>query len=197
MMKRNRNIDIIRAIAIILVVLYHIYAITGISIKNSVLEPFLVYGGILGVSLFFVLSGFGIYNSLRNQDDKNKKFNYHDYIKKRFKRIAPQYYISMIVLLLFTSNAIYISKDQTLTLFSHIFFFHNLFYTMAGAISGVCWTLGVTFQFYLVAPFIYKAVEKKPKLTFTISFFLSILLKYFIYHFIFFFLLIISTSLKV
>lgn len=183
-MKRNRNIDIIRAVAVLMVVLYHIYAITGLSTDNVILKPFLIYGGIVGVSIFFALSGFGIYNSLKNQEEKKEKFVYHKYLGKRFSRLAPQYYFSLIFLLLFTSNAIYLSIDHLLTIFSHIFFFHNLYYTMAGAISGVCWTLGVTFQFYLIAPYLYKLLEKKPKLTLVSSFVVSISLKYFIFHFI-------------
>lgn len=184
MMKRNRNIDIIRAVAVLMVVLYHIYAITGLSTNNIILKPFLIYGGIVGVSVFFTLSGFGIYNSLKNQEERKEKFVYHKYLGKRFSRLAPQYYFSLIFLLLFTSNAIYLSMDHFLTIFSHIFFFHNLYYTMAGAISGVCWTLGVTFQFYLIAPYLYKLLEKKPKLTLISSFVISIALKYFIFHFI-------------
>lgn len=183
-MKRNRNIDIIRAIAVLMVVLYHIYAITGLSTNNTIISPFLNYGGIVGVAIFFTLSGFGIYNSLKNQEERKEKFVYHTYLGKRFSRLAPQYYFSLIFLLLFTGNAVYLSISHLLTIFSHVFFFHNLFYTMAGAISGVCWTLGVTFQFYLIAPYLYKLLEKKPKITLISSFIISILLKYVIFHFV-------------
>ena len=182
--EKNKNIDIIRAIAILLVLFYHIYAITGISFNNEITDTFLEYGGVIGVCLFFILSGFGIYNSLKNQEVSNKEFSFNDYIKKRFWRIAPQYYFSLIILLLFSSNAIYLSNDHLLTIISHIFFFHNFFYTIAGAISGVCWTLAVTFQFYLIAPFIYYIFKKYPKMVLISSYILSFLLKYFIFHFI-------------
>jgi predicted acyltransferases len=183
-MKRNRNIDIIRAIAILLVVLYHIFAITGINFNNDILSLFIEYGGIVGVSTFFILSGFGIYKSLKSSEEKNEKFSYRKYMKKRFFRIAPQYYFSLLVMLFFTSNAIYISKDQILTLISHIFFFHNFFYTIAGAISGVCWTLAVTFQFYLIAPYIYKLFKKYPKITLILSYIICFVLKFIIFHYI-------------
>ena len=183
-MKRNLNIDIVRAIAILMVLVYHIYAITGITVHNKILNSFLIYGGIVGVALFLILSGYGIYCSLKYQQNKKEKFEYSKYIQKRFLRIAPQYYISLIVLLLFTGNAVYLSKDHIITLVSHIFFFHNLFYTIAGAISGVCWTLALIFQFYLIAPFLFKLMEKKPKLTLVSSFILSIFFKIFIFHFL-------------
>ncbi|MDE5586845.1 MAG: acyltransferase, partial [Bacilli bacterium] len=134
--------------------------------------------------MFFMLSGFGIYNSLKNQEEQHKKFKYMNYIKKRLKRVAPQYYVSLGFLLLITGSAAYLSRDHIITLFSHLFFFHNLYYTAAGAISGVCWTLGVTFQFYLIAPFLYHYLERKPKITLFLSFFFSLFIKVFIFHFI-------------
>lgn len=184
-MKRNKNIDIIRAIAILLVVIYHIFAMTNIPINNAIIKPFVVYGGIVGVSLFFILSGFGIYNSLKYQEVQHKKFNYHQYITKRLKRLAPQYYFSLIFLLFFTNQAIYLANEQILNIVSHFLFFNNLFYTMAGVINGVCWTIGIIFQFYLIAPYLYKAIEKRPWTTLILSFIISISLKVFMYHFIF------------
>jgi peptidoglycan/LPS O-acetylase OafA/YrhL len=72
-MKRNKNIDIIRAFAILMVLIYHIYAITGIATKNNIIDTFLIYGGVVGVCIFFILSGFGIYNLLINKEDKKAK----------------------------------------------------------------------------------------------------------------------------
>lgn len=184
-MKRNKNVDIIRAIAILLVVVFHIYATTDIKFNIPILDTFLVYGGIIGVSTFFILSGYGIYCSLRNQENKKEKFSYRDYMIKRIKRIAPQYYFSLIILLFFTGGAIYLAKDQIYNLVSHLFFFHSNYYRASGAISGVCWTIGVIFQFYLIAPLLYRAIQKRPKLTLLISIILSIGIKFFLYHYVF------------
>lgn len=183
-MKRNKNIDIIRAFAILMVLIYHIYAITGIATKKNIIDTFLIYGGVVGVCIFFILSGFGIYNLLRNKEDKKEKFVYHEYLGKRFLRVAPQYYISLVVVLLLTNGAAYLSSDHLLNFISHAFFFHNLFYTLAGAISGVCWTLAVIFQFYIIAPLLYKAIQKNPFITLILSFFGSLILKYLIFHFL-------------
>lgn len=182
--ERNKSVDFIRAFAILMVLFYHVYAITNISFNNKIVMTFLEYGGVIGVCTFFVLSGFGIYNSFNKKEIMNEKFSYNLYIKKRFLRIAPQYYFSLIVMLLFTSSAVYISREHILTLISHIFFFHNFYYTMAGAISGVCWTLAVTFQFYLIAPAIYYIFKKYPKLVLLFSYLISFLLKVFVFHFI-------------
>lgn len=184
-MRRNKNIDIIRSIAILSVVFYHIFAITGITINYPIIRTFIFYGGEFGVSIFFILSGYSIYCSLKNKELSGEKFSYWNYLGKRIKRLAPQYYFSLSLILLFTGGAVYLSQGHLLNLFSHVFFFHNLFPSIAGAISGVCWTLGVIFQFYIIAPYIYKIIKKYPKITMIISVIISIVLKYLIFHFIF------------
>ena len=182
-MKRNLNIDIVRAIAILSVLIYHIFAITGVKLfQNDFLDTYISYGGEYGVAIFFILSGFGIYSSLSRKKDN---FNYFDYIKKRLVRILPQYYICLAFLLLFTGSAVYLNKSQIYNLFSHFFLFHDQYPSAAGAINGVCWTLGVIFQFYLIAPFLYKCIEKFPKLTVLVSFIISLGIKMFLFHFIF------------
>ena len=180
-MKRNKNIDIVRAFAVIAVVVYHIYAITGVNFSLKPIQILLQYGGEYGVAVFFILSGFSIYVSLSS---KKENFTYHNFITKRLERILPQYYISLFFLLLFTSAAAYLSSYHIYNLFSHIFLFHDWYPSTAGAISGVCWTLGVIFQFYLISPLLYKAIEKKPKLTLFISLIFSIGIKAFLYHFV-------------
>lgn len=176
--KRKEYIEILRTIAILYVVIYHIYAITNITFKSNILNTLISLGGDIGVSIFFVISGFGIYSYL----NKNPKINFIDYIKNRIKKIAPNYYLSILVMLLFSSSAIYIGKDYILNLLSHLFFFHNIFYSYHGAISGVLWTMGVIFQFYLVAPFLKKIMDKKPKLTLIASIMLTILLKAIVFY---------------
>lgn len=140
-----------------------------------------LWGGELGVSIFFVISGFSIYKNL----SKNQNQNYLDFIKNRIKRIGPHYYISLFLVLILTNCAIYISADHMLNLVSHTFFFHNLFYSYHGAINGVLWTMGVIFQFYLIAPLLKKCVDKSPVPTFIVSTFIAIMIKYILFYYIF------------
>lgn len=178
-MKHNKNIDYLRAISILMVVIYHIYVITEMSFSNIYLNNIISFGGNLGVSFFFFISGYSIYKSL-----SKKETVYKEYLKKRLKRIAPHYYISLVVGILFTSAAVYISKEHLLNIISHVFFFHNLFYSCHGAINGVLWTMGVIFQFYLIAPLLKKSIDKYPKLTYVLSLILSLLIKWVIYYII-------------
>lgn len=175
-MKRNSNIDILRTYSIILIIIYHIYAIFNIRI-NEYLDAFISLGGEAGVTAFFVLSGISIYFSLNK--DHSSFFNY---LKKRMIRILPQYYISIIIVLFFTSGCAYLAINHIPSLVSHLLLIHNLFYNYHGSISGVLWTIGVIWWFYILAFIIYKKFDKYPKTTTIISIIITILSKIVIFN---------------
>ena len=180
--ERNRNIDIIRALAILIILVYHIFAITNVKLVNGNLRYFVQYGGEYGVTVFFIISGFSIYKSLSRRKDN---FKYGTFIKDRLKRILPQYYISLIILILFTgSTVVLFSKEQIWNLLSHVFLAHGFFYSHQGSISGVAWTLTPIFCFYLFAPLLFKCLEKKPKLTVCLSILVSCIIKAIIFNFL-------------
>ncbi len=176
-MKRNKNIDYLRSLSILLIVVYHIYIVSGLTFPNAYLNTFISFGGELGVSFFFFISGYSIFKSL-----SKKKINYLEYLKQRVKRIAPHYYISLTISLLFTSAIVYLNKEHLLNLVSHLFFFHNLFFTCHGTINGVLWTMGIIFQFYLIAPLLYKLLNKRPILTLFFSVVFSLGCKWLIFY---------------
>ena len=70
---RIKALDGLRAVAIIGVVLFHM--------RPSALE-----GGFLGVTLFFVLTGYFITRSILRGLDRTGEFSYADYLKKRVRR---------------------------------------------------------------------------------------------------------------
>lgn len=172
-------IDILRAIALLYMVIYYIFVITGIRFQAETINNIISFGGEIGVSIFFVISGYSIYKSL----DKQKDFHYGTYIKKRLKRIGPHYYISIIIALLFTSAVVYLNKKHLLNILTHFFFLHNLFFEYHGAISGVLWTMGVIFQFYLIAPLLKKWIDKHPLITVLFSLIFSCIIKTFLYKY--------------
>lgn len=176
---RNLNIDWIRGIAILMVVIYHITVVGNIKFKSEIINTLISAGGDLGVTIFFILSGYSIYKVLANH-----KGTYLEYLKKRLAKLSPHYYISLAVALLLTPAAVYLSKDHIFNIVSHIFYFHNLFISFHGAISGVCWTLGVIFQFYIIAPLLNKILNKYPKITLTASIIITILCKGILYYII-------------
>ncbi len=60
-MKRIKNIDLLRAGAILYIMLYHCYVLSGQPWQaHTAIHTILTLGGEVGVTLFFLLSGYGI-----------------------------------------------------------------------------------------------------------------------------------------
>ena len=131
-MKRIKNIDLLRAGAILYIMLYHCYVLSGQPWQShTAIHTLLTLGGEVGVTLFFLLSGYGIYLSLSSSEARGCLPGWRAFMKKRCIRIMPQYYVCI-----------------------------NFSPVTHGSINGALWTMGVIFQFYLIAPFLYKAVRK-------------------------------------
>lgn len=95
--KKNRfvELDSVRGIAALAVVIYHylyryneLYAHHGLNFDWA-------YWGKYGVQLFFIISGFVIFMSLERV---KKPF---DFIASRFTRLFPAYWIALIITTLF------------------------------------------------------------------------------------------------
>lgn len=70
-MKRIKNIDLLRAGAILYIMLYHCYTLSGKPWHaHTAIHTFLSFGGEVGVTLFFLLSGYGIYLSLASAEER-------------------------------------------------------------------------------------------------------------------------------
>ena len=111
-------IDGLRALAVILVLLFHL-KIPGFK------------GGFIGVDIFFVISGYLITSIYFPQFKKNKSFDFINYFKKRIFRLLPALifviFSSLIVsyFLLSPTDLIEISKSSIYSslFLSNIFFF--------------------------------------------------------------------------
>ncbi|TDS76658.1 peptidoglycan/LPS O-acetylase OafA/YrhL [Comamonas sp. JUb58] len=135
------NMDALRAIAVIGVVAHHTKAVTGFSI------PFIGdYGGLLGVELFFIISGFLITESACRS-------NLRKYVIHRLFRIFPAYWFTY--LLLGIPAGIFLKADQDWWAF-----FLNLVNLqqlspkalIAYDVLHVTWTLTVELIWYFIAP---------------------------------------------
>lgn len=184
---RNRCIDFVRGASIILIILYHVYAISalygyGPKIRVPIVSDILTFGGEIGVTLFFIMSGYGIYFSLDKEYERTGTINIKQYFKKRFFRIAPQYYISLAVVLFLTEGAVYLSRNGIKSVLTHCMFVHNFWPDTHGSISGVLWTMGVIVQFYLISILLYKGMKKAPLISIVLSILLTITAKFIIFH---------------
>ena len=163
---RNENVDLFRAVSLLMIVVYHAWVLTGGQPTGiGVLDQTILYWGEIGVTAFFLLSGYGIFHSLSRRP-VNSLADYRDFLWRRFQRLAPQYYLSLAVVLL---------------LLPHLFFVHNFVPAWHGSINGALWTMGVTVQFYLVAPLLYRPVRRAPFCSMAASVAVTVLVKIFLF----------------
>lgn len=174
--KRNyaKGLDLLRGIAIIGIVLYHLF-------------PSVFEGGFLGVPLFFVLSGYLMFVTSDIRFQKGK-FSIGKYYKKRILKIFPALFTMVMVVCCYLTlfcrsrligiqgeiasiffgynnwwqigqNASYFSKMGDASLFTHL------------------WFLAVELQFYLIWPVLFFLYQKGCQIAGTkaMSFFFPVL----------------------
>jgi peptidoglycan/LPS O-acetylase OafA/YrhL len=146
------GIDGLRAIAVIGVVLYHL---------NLNWLP----GGFLGVTVFFVLSGYLITDLLIDEWNTTGKLNYVRFMVRRIRRLAPAF----ITMLLIVSAWVTLTNHEALTKLQtewlpslfyilnwwYIFYDYSYFESF-GSPSPLThiWSLAIEEQFYLIWPFL-------------------------------------------
>ena len=92
-MKYQSEIDYLRALSVIAVVLYHF--------NFNVLNFQIFSGGFLGVDIFFVISGYLISSIILN-DYSNGTFNLFNFYERRARRILPLLFFIIIVTYIFS-----------------------------------------------------------------------------------------------
>ncbi|MFT3682008.1 MAG: acyltransferase [Ferruginibacter sp.] len=117
----------------------------------------------LGVTLFFVLSGYLITFLLLEEKNEKSRISIRAFYMRRMLRIWPAYYsiilISVCCLYLFEG-----SINNASSLSWYIFFLPNLPLAFSTTVTtlGHLWSIGVEEQFYAVWPWLLKYVKKLP-----------------------------------
>jgi peptidoglycan/LPS O-acetylase OafA/YrhL len=156
---RDNNFDALRLVGAILVIFAHSFAIVGLP---NMMPPFYTYHyGVLGVDIFFIISGFLITQSYLRSNNPGR------FIWSRFIRIFP-------ALILVTLTLVFVLGPLLTTLSNEEYFTHPWTYSyLRGALSlyevtrytvlpgvfmdnvyvqmnGPLWTLQYEWTFYLV-----------------------------------------------
>jgi peptidoglycan/LPS O-acetylase OafA/YrhL len=156
-MRHRPEIDGLRAIAVVPVMLFH-----------AGLENF--SGGFVGVDVFFVISGFLI-TSIIVKEHKAGSFTLSAFYERRIRRIIPALFVVMIACLPF---ALWLMRPSELEAFGKsmiavVFFSSNiLFYLESGYFDAATelkpllhtWSLGIEEQYYLAFPIFVGLVIK-------------------------------------
>lgn len=132
---REYGIDVLRALAILAVVLYHVPRYEGETFLKAI-----CYFGWAGVDLFFVLSGFLIAGSIFKSIQKTGIHLQTFYLKRLFRTLPPYY------LILFVEYSL---RTPKLPIKSYFYFAQG--YTGIHFFS-VSWSLCIEEHFYLVFP---------------------------------------------
>ena len=146
----RRDIDGLRAIAVLSVVLYH-FGVPGFS------------GGFVGVDVFFVISGYLIGGILwREYHDTGRIWLLHFYIR-RFRRLMPAFFVMVAAttaVAWFLLLPFEFREYGKMLIASTVYLSNVLFYRSAGYFDTVSeeklllhtWSLSVEEQFYIFLP---------------------------------------------
>ena len=155
------GLDGIRAIAVIMVLAYH-------------LKLALFKSGFLGVTVFFVLSGYLITGILISEVEEEGTIDLKNFWLRRIRRLVPAV-MSMAVVIIFVSavvNRVIFTKGCKDFLASVLGFnnwwqiFNKVSYFEAAGVTSPfthCWSLAIETQFYLIYPLILLGIYKLAK----------------------------------
>ena len=171
MLQYRKELDGLRALAVIAVLFYHVNLVSYPLFENTFFtRQNLFRGGFLGVDVFFVLSGFLITAMIKSAMD-NQTFSFRDFYIRRAKRIIPVFLIVLGVatvgayLLLFPAELMQFAQSLKSALYfgSNFFFYGDTAYMSDSSIYKPLlhtWSLAVEWQFYMLYPvffwFVYR-----------------------------------------
>lgn len=166
-------LDGLRAVAILIVVWYHFWQQSWLMpIVGDFNLDWLPRNGAILVDFMILLSGFCLFLPYAREMVYGEKApGALTFYRKRIARIAPSYYVSILIVLF--CFALPLGEYASGTAFwkdfvPHLFFVHNFFqeahiYTH---LNGALWTVAVEMQFYLMFPILARCFQKKPILTY-------------------------------
>jgi len=142
MKQRIEELDGLRGIAAVSVVLFHYFTRYDQIYSHEHLPDGLFAYGNYGVHLFFIISGFVIFWSLINIKKPL------DFVVSRFSRLYPVYWAAMALTFLCVSTIGLPGREASVSaFFGNFLMFHSYFHIPN--VDGVYWTLSVELTFYL------------------------------------------------
>jgi peptidoglycan/LPS O-acetylase OafA/YrhL len=171
--ERQPGLDLLRALAIIVVVIYHA-GIMGFPMPGRVHR-----WGWIGVDLFFVLSGYLIGGQLLAPLTRGQSINLKTFFARRGLRIMPAYFVILAIYIFFPTWREY---PEMYPWWKFLLSIQNIGLHGGTAFSHA-WSLAVEDQFYLTLPFILLLVNRWPRAAIIVPcaiFVLGILLRTFL-----------------
>jgi peptidoglycan/LPS O-acetylase OafA/YrhL len=148
--RRDPNLDLLRAIAILLVLIFHT---TGDLAAAGPATKYVTEIGAFGVDLFFVLSGWligGLWFREQRQYSNVKPLRF---LGRRWLRTLPPYYVALAI----AWGAVYFARHEKFD-FGYLAFFQNYYRELP--FFTVSWSLCVEEHFYLLLPWVLIAAMR-------------------------------------
>jgi peptidoglycan/LPS O-acetylase OafA/YrhL len=141
------GLDAIRAAAVTMVVLYH---------------QGLPFSGALGVTLFFVLSGFLITTMLLKEFARMRTLSLRNFYRRRSYRIFPTFYVCWVITMLtMVARHQHIVWKQAFESFFYMADYGRAFLPVAQQVTfpvGISWSLAIEEKYYLIWPVVLLAL---------------------------------------
>jgi len=162
--KYRPEVDGLRTIAVLAVIIYHAQFIIG----GQKLLP----GGLFGVDIFFVISGFLITSLITKEIQKNGTVSILNFYDRRARRLLPA--LLLVILASIPFAWMYLLPDPFIdyanSLIASLSFGSNFYWNFSlqqyGAESGLLkpflhtWSLAVEEQYYIVFPLVLLAIYR-------------------------------------
>lgn len=166
------NLDGLRFISFFLVFLSHSFVTEEVEIKNSqwykLIKGQLFSDGDLGVSFFFVLSGFLITYLLLKEKESTNKIHVLSFYIRRSLRIWPLYFFCVFfgfVIFPVLKTAFGQVPNETASPFLSAVFLNNFDRILHGppdsSVLSVLWSVAIEEQFYLIWPLLFIIVPAR------------------------------------
>jgi peptidoglycan/LPS O-acetylase OafA/YrhL len=163
-----KHVDAMRGIAILMVILVH--TAQSVDHKSRILAAICEYGQ-MGVQLFFVASAYTLcrsWSERRNESRKLLKF----WIRRYF-RIAPMYYIGVLLFLLISIADNYrrfgiVGPEEqytTANILANVLFLHGMFPPANNNIVPGGWSIGTEMLFYAILPLLILKLSSAERMT--------------------------------
>lgn len=165
-LKYRADIDGLRAIAVLLVVLFH--------------AKLPIPGGFVGVDVFFVISGFLI-TCILDKEIRELRFSYVSFYVRRIKRLIPALFFMLIIVAAYCSyylmpeDLMSFGKTAVLSMLgiSNFYFYLHTNYFESSSTEPLLhtWSLAVEEQYYIFWPLILMVIYKIKRTSIKVAFF--------------------------
>lgn len=170
-----KNLDGLRFIAALLVLIHHasFFKIDAVEGVSAVYHEYTEQFGLLGVNLFFVLSGFLISYLLMTEQQRTGTVNIREFYQRRILRIWPLYYfyglsVTLLAPLVFSWLGIgeqgWSWQTIAVNLLFLLLFAVNIqmaFFKYNQGIAEITWSVCIEEQFYMVWPWFMRWYHKR------------------------------------